>query len=63
MKTYKFDIVDADDGSGDAILNLDDEFIKDNDWRTGDTLHLSTEGDSLVIRNIDWQKRNESLPG
>lgn len=62
MKNYHFEIIDAEDGSGDSILQFDEEFLKDNDWRAGDNLKLVVEGEALIISNEDWKSRNENLP-
>ena len=39
---------------GDSVK---EEFIKEQDWREGDTIHMEVIGKELVIRNLDWMKR------
>lgn len=52
-KTYTLDIIEADDGSGDAILQFTDEFIAETGWKTGTELHFRVEerptGNVIVI--------------
>lgn len=46
-------LIEADDGSGDAILEFPDELIKQKGWKEGTTLNLEVEqtptGNVLVI--------------
>jgi len=59
--TYTAEILEADDGSGDGILQFSEEFIAQNDWREGDRIHMKTVGETLVMKNIDWMTR-ENIP-
>jgi hypothetical protein len=53
MKTYSVDIIEADDGSGDAILQFPDELLSDMGWSEGTVLNLQIEktetGNVLII--------------
>lgn len=60
MVTYPAEIVDADDGTGDSILQLSPEFCKNEDWREGDTISFSMENESIVMKNVTRAER-ESL--
>lgn len=40
MKTYTLDVLEADDGSGDAIIQFTDEFIAEVGWKEGTVLNL-----------------------
>ncbi|CAB5221703.1 hypothetical protein UFOVP242_32 [uncultured Caudovirales phage] len=60
MKTYTAEILDAEDGSGDAILQLPEDFCKDDDWREGDRIHMEVVDGAIIMKNIDRNKR-ESL--
>lgn len=40
MKTYTLDVLEADDGSGDAIIQFTDEFITEVGWKEGTVLNL-----------------------
>ena len=60
MKTFTTEILETNDGTGDGILQFPEEFIKEQDWREGDTIHMEVVDGSLIIRNLDWMKR-ESL--
>jgi len=57
MKTYIAEILEAEDGSGDSILQLPEDFCKEEDWQEGDTLEFDVVGQSIIIRNIDRNKR------
>lgn len=61
MKSFITEIVDAEDGSGDGILQFSPEFCNEYDWCEGDTLNMQVEGDVLIIRNLSKEKR-ENLP-
>ena len=61
-KTYTLDVVDAEDGTEDKILQLSEEFLADNDWRAGDTIVYNILDDkSISIVNKSWGERNEDL--
>ena len=53
MKTYKADIIEADDGTGDAILQFPDDFIAEVGWKEGTELNLELRetptGNVIVI--------------
>ena len=57
MKTFTADIIEADDGTGDSILQFPEEFITEQDWREGDTIHMDLINGQLIMRNLDWMKR------
>jgi hypothetical protein len=56
-KTYTLEVFDADDGSGDAILQFPDDFIETTGWKVGTELKLTVSGGSLIIT----EKKNESI--
>jgi hypothetical protein len=61
-KTYIFDVVDAEDGSGDKMLQFTDEFLVDQDWRIDDIISFDVQEDnSVILKNKTWEQRNESL--
>lgn len=65
MKTFITEILDADDGSGDGILQFPEDFIKEEDWREGDRISMKAVGETIFIRNIDKDKREgifEQIP-
>lgn len=61
QKTWIGDITEADDGSGDAILNFPDDFIAEVGWKEGTVLNLKVEetptGNVLIIT----EKKDESI--
>ena len=62
-KSYIFDVVDAEDGSGDKVLQFSEEFLADHDWRTDDVISFDLQEDkSVILKNKTWETRNESLP-
>jgi len=52
-KTYTADILEANDGTGDAILQFPDELIAETGWKEGTVLNLEVEetptGNVLII--------------
>ena len=59
-KIYIGEILDAEDGSGDGILQFPEEFLKEQDWREDDRIDMNIVNGKLIIRNLDWIDR-ESL--
>lgn len=59
MKKHTFDIVEADDGSGDLVLQLTEEFCKEEDWQTGDIIEWKQEEDSWIMINRTKESRSE----
>jgi hypothetical protein len=55
--TFTAEVIEAEDGSGDAILQFPEEFVSHNDWREGDRIHMEVVGESLVMKNLDWMAR------
>ena len=61
-KNYVFDVVAAEDGSGDQMLQFSEEFLADNDWRVDDVISFDVQEDkSIILKNKTWEARNESL--
>jgi hypothetical protein len=61
-KVYTFDVVAADDGSEDQILQFSEEFLAENDWRVDDVISFDLQEDkSIILKNKTWEVRNESL--
>ena len=61
-KNYVFDVVAAEDGSGDQLLQFSEEFLVDNDWRVDDVISFDMQEDkSIILKNKTWEARNESL--
>ena len=56
-KTYKAEILEANDGTGDAILQFPDELIAETGWKEGTVLNLTVENGVLIIT----EKKNESI--
>lgn len=60
--TFTAEILEAEDGSGDGILQFPEDFISKYDWREGDRIHMEVVNDTLVIKNLDWiERENISL--
>ena len=65
MKTYTAEILDAEDGSGDAVLQLPDDFCKDDDWREGDRIEMEVIDGAIKMKNLDRNRREgifEQIP-
>ena len=61
-KTYTLDVVAADDGSEDQMLQFSEEFLAENDWRVDDVISFDLQEDkSIILKNKTWEQRNESL--
>ena len=62
-KSYTFDVVAAEDESGDQMLQFSEEFLAENDWQVDDVISFDLQEDkSIILKNKTWEKRNESLP-
>ena len=52
-KIWIADITEANDGTGDAILNFPDDMIAETGWKEGTVLHMRVEetptGNVLII--------------
>lgn len=58
MKKYIFDIVNAEDGTDDVVLQLTDEFCKEEDWRPGDIIQWDDNKDgSYTLINKSREER------
>ena len=65
MKTYTAEILDAEDGSGDAVLQLPEDFCKEDDWREGDRIEMEVVDGTIKMKNIDRNRREgifEQIP-
>ena len=60
MKSFVTELIETDDGTGDAILQFPEEFTKEQDWREGDTIDIQLVDGKIILRNLDLLKR-ESL--
>ena len=57
MKRHVFEIIDAEDGSGDSLLQFTPEFLEEEDWRVNDNIKMTIEGNALILVNLDKQRR------
>lgn len=57
MKTYISTLIEAEDGSGDGILQLAPEFCQENDWQPDDVLHMKVQEKTIIIENISKKNR------
>ena len=48
-KIYTADILEANDGTGDLILQFPDELIAEMNWKDGTELNLSLEKDGVIV--------------
>ena len=56
-KIYRTELLETNDGTGDAILQFPDELIEETGWKEGTVLNLVVDGDKLIIT----EKKNESI--
>lgn len=52
-------LIESEDGSGDWILQFDDEWLKENDWREGDNIDIDLVNGTIVLKNPDKKKRED----
>ena len=65
MKTYTAEILDTEDGSGDGILQLPEDFCKEDDWREGDRILMEVVDGAIKMKNLDRNRREgifEQIP-
>ena len=61
-KIYTFDVVAAEDGSEDQMLQFSEEFLAENDWRVEDVISFDLQEDkSIILKNKTLEARNESI--
>jgi len=61
-KVYTCDVVAADDGSEDQLLQFSEEFLAENDWQVDDIISFDLQEDkSIILKNKTREVRNESL--
>lgn len=61
-KNYVFDVVNAEDGSEDQMLQFSEEFLAEHDWRVDDVISFDLqENKSIILKNKTWEARNESI--
>lgn len=56
--TYTLDVVEGD--GGDQILQLSDEFCKDQDWREGDVIKWDIKDGAVIATNKCAQERKKN---
>lgn len=54
---YTAEIVEAEDGTDDVILQLPPDFCKDDDWREGDTIKWGVENGQVIMTNLSKVER------
>ena len=61
-KVYTLDVVAAEDGSEDQMLQFSEEFLAENDWRVDDVISFDLQEDkSIILKNKTREVRNESI--
>jgi hypothetical protein len=60
-KIWTADIIEANDGTGDAILQFPEEFIATTGWKEGTELILTVVGEGTSKHLIITEKNNESI--
>ena len=54
MKSWTLNIEEANDGSGDAILNFPPDLLEQAGWKEGDTLNWVDQKDgSWLLKKVD----------
>lgn len=62
-KTYLVDDLfeDIPGDTGNVMFKIPPEVAEDAGWKEGDTLHITAENGSIVIKKIDDDDKNKSL--
>ena len=54
MKSWTLNVEEANDGSGDAILNFPPDLLEQAGWKEGDTLNWIDQKDgSWLLKKVD----------
>jgi hypothetical protein len=59
MKNPPGKLIEAEDGTGDWILEFTPEFLEENDWREGDSIDIDMVDGKIVLRNSTKKERDE----
>jgi hypothetical protein len=51
-KFYSANVIEAQDGSGDMLLEFDKNFLEDSGWRINDEISIKLENNKIVLRNV-----------
>ncbi|MFZ9610104.1 MAG: hypothetical protein ACO294_05315 [Methylococcales bacterium] len=62
ITSFITEIVEANDGTGDGILQLPEMFTEQEDWREGDIIQLENKDNTIVMVNVTKKERDEGLP-
>ncbi len=57
-KSWKLTLIDAGDGSGDALIELPDELLAMLGWVEGDSLEFKPSEKCIVIKNMTVADRS-----
>ena len=60
-KFFSTTVEDSNDGSGDLLLNLPPDFLKQHDWREGDEISIKVVDGSIQLRNTSKDTREREL--
>ena len=52
LTTWKTKLIDAGDGSGDALVELPDALLKVLGWIEGDVLDISIEENTILLKKV-----------
>lgn len=58
-KPYYIDLIDADDGTGDSILQFPDELLAETGWKEGTVLDMRVESSPTGNVIIMTEKKND----
>jgi hypothetical protein len=58
-KTFTATLLE-DPATGDLILPFPDDFLDELDWREGDTLNFTVNGEVVVIVNTSMAQRSKT---
>lgn len=58
-KPYYIDLIEANDGTGDAILQFPDELIAETGWKEGTVLNMRVESTPTGNVIVMTEKKND----
>lgn len=57
---YRANIVSTQDGTGDCLIELDQDMLKDLGWNYDDELSIAVKDGAIVLRNVSHETRERS---
>jgi formylmethanofuran dehydrogenase subunit D len=59
LKTYSAEVVEVLE-NGDAVISFMDEMLQELGWKEGDTISITTEGNTIILKKVDEESDNDN---